>query len=191
MDKLELKDIAPYLPYKVKVQITEGYYDGKFKNLSGVQYDGLLNLGKGGNFGFIEREYHQVKLLLRPMSDLTKEITHNGETFMPMLYLAGIEDRNNQYLDDDKEGEPIIGIDENDFDMGSMTYAITKRFVYDKDLKCFAIDIYDEGGELEYRESFASESYELLQVLYELHFDVNDLIGRGLAINLNEVDNEE
>ncbi|MCT4156990.1 hypothetical protein HZP35_18825, partial [Elizabethkingia anophelis] len=84
MDKLELKDIAPYLPYKVKVQITEGYYAGKVKLLSGVQYDGLLNLGKGGRFGFTEREYHQVKLLLRPISDLTKEITHNGETFIPL-----------------------------------------------------------------------------------------------------------
>ena len=179
MDKLELKDIAPYLPYDIKVCTSYGNNTlNKPKKLLGADIDRLRT-----------SKSYSIYPLLRPMSDLIKEITHNGETFVPMLYLAGIEDRNNQYLDDDKEGEPIIGIDENDFDMGSMTYAITKRFVYDKDLKCFAIDIYDEGSELEYRESFASKSYELLQVLYELHFDVNDLISRGLAINLNEVDN--
>ncbi|MCT4034885.1 hypothetical protein HZQ14_15790 [Elizabethkingia anophelis] len=180
MDKLELKDIAPYYAYEL-------LFMSKYKTIHKLGIHNEMR-GKGIESRTIDQCLEMMPIL-RPMSDLTKEITHNGEKFVPMLYLAGIEDINYQYLDDDKEGEPIIGIDESDFDMGSMTYARTKRFVYDKDLKCFAIDIYDEGGELEYRESFASKSYELLQVLYKLHFDVNDLIGRGLAINLNEVDN--
>ncbi|MCT4190248.1 hypothetical protein HZP50_07050 [Elizabethkingia anophelis] len=166
MDKLELKDIAPYLPFKVKVQITDGYYDGKFKILSGVQYDGLLNLGKGGRFGFIEREYHQVKLLLRPMSDLTKEITHNGETFIPIARLLRMK-----FPD-----EPLIG-----------RYSIIKvsksgyprayfEFMATKEIRIYPFELFNTP-------------YWIIQKLQEWQFDTEKLIERGLAIDLNEVDN--
>ncbi|WP_395765198.1 hypothetical protein [Elizabethkingia anophelis] len=180
MDKLELKDIAPYLPYKVKVQITEGYYAGKVKLLSGVQYDGLLNLGKGGRFGFTEREYHQVKLLLRPMSDLTKEITHNGETFVPINKLSELFDfsiaANDEYRDSNFSFDP---------DTDEWFFHIDKYFngiVYTSTSEGM------RGHYGEFRLSFTVMN-KIVQKLCEWQIDFQDLIGRGLAININTLNN--
>ena len=68
MKKLELKYIAPYLPYGLK--LTGGH--GNIHELDA---------------GKIERvcipEYNW-KPILRPLSDLTKEIDHNGEKLVPL-----------------------------------------------------------------------------------------------------------
>lgn len=64
--KLELKHLAPYLPYGLK--ILNGWGDIKTLNYT--------HLDDEGN-GFIKH----VKPFLRPMSDLTKEIEHNGEKY--------------------------------------------------------------------------------------------------------------
>lgn len=64
--QLELKHLAPYLPFKVKVRCC---------------------LGKGSiwtlrQFNIAQFSYYD-KLILRPLSDLTKEVEHNGERFVP------------------------------------------------------------------------------------------------------------
>src|SRR5690606_13632168 len=79
--KLELKHLAPYLPYGLRlfhaeykakhildISIKEVIYDSE---MSAVTLTAMVN----GN------EY--LKPLLRPLSDLTKEIEHNGEKFVP------------------------------------------------------------------------------------------------------------
>lgn len=73
MEKLELKHVAPYLPYGLKVLYWNGDADSYVQTLSGLTYGLKSVLGSDKH-----------KLILRPLSDLTKEITHNGETFVPM-----------------------------------------------------------------------------------------------------------
>jgi hypothetical protein len=78
--KLELKHIAPYLPYRLKakdlitkeirtVTLLHFTYDTKTVGHNHLIYEGLL-LSK-----------HLP--ILRPLSDLTKEIEVNGEKFVP------------------------------------------------------------------------------------------------------------
>ena len=70
MDKLELRHLAPYLPYGLKIQMN----DGDIFTLYGI---------KGKNrMIYIELHGESVedlttgKPILRPLSDLTKEIEH-------------------------------------------------------------------------------------------------------------------
>ena len=68
--KLELKHLAPYLPYELRL------IEGKHSYvLSGG------NLDEWFNWGFPPRD---VRPILRPLSDITKEIEHNGEEFFPL-----------------------------------------------------------------------------------------------------------
>lgn len=82
--KLELKHLAPYLPYKLKGKLeNDEYYDTKI----GV----LLRLETAFDSDNIpmctveeyEDEIEFFKPILRPLSDLTKEIEVNGEKFVP------------------------------------------------------------------------------------------------------------
>lgn len=168
MDKLELKDIAPYLPHSLGVKILNHLndYTGKeFSEINGYYFIGksLHITYNGGNTG---KSISEFKPLLRPMSDLTKEITHNGETFVPIARLLRMK-----FPD-----EPLIG-----------RYSIIKvsksgyprayfEFMATKEIRIYPFELFDTP-------------YWIIQKLQEWKFDTEKLIERGLAINLNEVDN--
>ncbi len=114
--KLEIKHLAPYLPYGLKVQY-EGIVNTKELSMYNrerkiAEYNNLLNEFdkerptkiKGLKIGYIkitEIYLNHVKFrignkglqthyntsgfkpILRPLSDLTTEIEHNGEKFVP------------------------------------------------------------------------------------------------------------
>ena len=90
--KLELKHFAGYLPYGLKVQYisAEGWEDDGFtcrykteiEKIDGVRNGWILYLGCGGS------EFKDIKPILRPLSDLTKEIEVNGEKFVPIVKLS-------------------------------------------------------------------------------------------------------
>ena len=70
MEKQELKEVLmPYLPYRLNI-----------KN----------KIGKIVELTLSDAPYHfktEFKPILRPLSDLTKEIEHNGEKFVPYYQL--------------------------------------------------------------------------------------------------------
>ena len=77
--ELELKHITPYLPYGLK-----------FRNPFGIQtIKGLDTVSDAILIYYWDmadrKESHAIdcKLLLRPLSDLKKEIEHDGERFVP------------------------------------------------------------------------------------------------------------
>lgn len=74
MNQLTINHLAPYFPYVLRVE-RKSYKRERFKELSA--YD-LLPDG----------EIENLRLILRPLSDLTKEITHRGETFVPKMHLS-------------------------------------------------------------------------------------------------------
>ncbi len=86
MEKLELKHLAPYLPYKLYC----------FDTLT--QKKRVINTGQGSSNNWVGiktviRYKHIYKPILRPLSDLTKEIEVNGNNFIPniesFIYLGG------------------------------------------------------------------------------------------------------
>jgi hypothetical protein len=71
MKKLELKHIAAYLPYGVKALKRDMFPPNEYK----------VTVMKGLRLFMLSQD---EKIILRPLSDLTKPITHNGENFVPM-----------------------------------------------------------------------------------------------------------
>lgn len=105
MEKLELKHLAPYLPYGLKVIYRDLFSNRKRKALlTGLSKEEIettyLRKIKGCSGDIISFKGNnnlqdlELKLILRPLSDLTKEIEHNGEKFVPLDYNAFKTDRN-------------------------------------------------------------------------------------------------
>jgi len=150
--KLELKHLAGYLPYGLKaydsrstIELCASYLlvDDEFKN----EFISICEITNGGKFW--------IKPILRPLSDLTKEIEVNGEKFVPSKILE------NQYLSTsfwgtNSIGSGILGVD------GKM-----------KNL-CF-ID----------NEIIGECPYMIYEKLLSWHFDIYGLIENGLAIDIN------
>lgn len=76
MRTLELKDICGYLPY--------GLMQKHYNDVCSFTIATQSCMGKDV---FHEMPIRFGKPILRPMSDLTKEITHRGEKFVPLLAL--------------------------------------------------------------------------------------------------------
>jgi hypothetical protein len=80
MEKLQLKHLAGYLPYELKIQ------NGKeFDIVTGVSKENVESIFRGTyeNTSMIK----DVKPILRPLSDLTKPITIDGITFVPDTWI--------------------------------------------------------------------------------------------------------
>ena len=76
MKTLELKDICGYMPY--------GLMQKHYKNVCPFAVEIKSHIG---GYVFLKIPPKHGKPLLRPMSDLTKEISHEGERFVPLLAL--------------------------------------------------------------------------------------------------------
>lgn len=71
---MELKHIAPYLPHGVHLM-------NDFGNLHNTTLNKSISI----------YEMLEMKLILRPLSDLTKEIEHNGKKLIPYTELDKIK----------------------------------------------------------------------------------------------------
>jgi hypothetical protein len=86
MDKLTIRELAPYLPYKLQM-----IFDGKGGRV--IELTGITDQGKHGltitnGHGGMWLESCGFEPLLFPLSNLTKEIEVNGERFVPIDYNA-------------------------------------------------------------------------------------------------------
>lgn len=148
MDKLELKYLAPYLPYELKGVSQHG-----------TQY--LLNTFSDMKGGGIESRTidmwlsNGIRPILYPLSFLTKEIVHNCTTFIPVETFE---------IGDDESYGP-------EFDHGNVKLI--------EDLKTLAT--YDCHNDIHYL------PYVVVQMLLEWHFDIYNLIGRGLAVDKTSI----
>jgi len=80
MEKLELKHLAGYLPYKLKIRF--------FKNEEILFVEDLFLNGEVLDYVLIPSKYNHYKPILHPLSDLTNEITIDEITFVPIEYNA-------------------------------------------------------------------------------------------------------
>lgn len=71
---IPLKEIVGFLPYQLKVFLPA---DELTIDLKEFFFD--------KEYYTHERDLRFIKPIVRPLSDLTKEITHNGETFVPLV----------------------------------------------------------------------------------------------------------
>tara|TARA_B100000378_G_scaffold236018_1_gene202683 strand:- start:4540 stop:4968 length:429 start_codon:yes stop_codon:yes gene_type:complete len=109
--ELELKHLAPYLPYAVQIETL------------------YRSLGHMGGFNHKELdvftlnffEIEDIKPILRPLSDLTKKIEHNGEMFIPLDYLVS-EDEDDYFVDTDFESYIKARLGNSDYEKHMIKY---------------------------------------------------------------------
>lgn len=169
----ELLEIySQYLPYGVKVMQPSG----TILQLSGMDRLSLFFEEDVNIYGHME---NYSKLLLRPLSELTREIEHKGERFAPIIKLAdflGI--KYTQYTILDNSVDFVL--------CNSYRRVNTKskeprkaRFWYDG-FKTRGFKCTDTGLMLYF------DQVGVLRKLHEWHFDTDQIIDRGLALNLND-----
>lgn len=107
MKTLKLKHLAPYLPYGL---------NAKYHMLIDIKrkYDETIILSVTNIKWIIAGTHHKV--ILRPLSDLTKEIEHNGEKFVP------------EYWIDDKYGRNIDDVISDNRFVLELPYFIMQKF---------------------------------------------------------------
>ena len=77
METLEIKHLAAYLPYKIKIRV--------FRENESLFIEDVEITGEVIDYIFETKEYskYKYKPILRPLSDLTKEIEVYGKRFVP------------------------------------------------------------------------------------------------------------
>lgn len=181
--KLELKHITPYLPFKLKCY--EPRFNEKHTILGLIKNEIYIGDEDSINSFVLDDETFPI---LRPLSDLTKEIEVNGEKFYPLELIGKIIDNEYVGLAEDEDGI-IIGKDVSPrcgcpYDCDCMSY--TYNLFY-KDFNFYST-VYQDGNPNDMVDEIVHESYLLMQKLIEWHFDVFGLIEKGLAVDINTLE---
>ena len=161
---IDLKHIAPYLPYGLKITFEGDDCTHEVVGLS-IASKGVELISPFGDYGRADIE--DCKLILRPLSDLTKEIEHNGERFIPIMRIFGGDTYDHDYKYEISIVEkPIVGkrIEISVKGLGSPVISFSVSNILNNPLY-----------------------YSQWKELIEWHFDINSLIEKGLAIDINEL----
>jgi hypothetical protein len=190
MRTLELKDIAGYLPYGLKVL----YEFTKTATIEAVNVNGGIQLDEKGDYRryHIINEIERCKPILRPFSDLYRTIIYNGQGIVPIIHFA------KRIL-----GDKIHGYNQNYIDLHWIIFehenllskyeVKIERFPeLIQNHSCFvSIDHYNRNNKhcywrncREYKTDVAFIDY-----LHELKIDYRGLIDADLAIDVNTLEN--
>ncbi|OED34232.1 hypothetical protein AB832_07700 [Flavobacteriaceae bacterium (ex Bugula neritina AB1)] len=148
--ELELKHVAPYLPYYLEA-INE---DKEIKCVRwGIQTYTKRHVGL--NFLLIKQD-NDFKPLLRPMSDLFKNIEHQGKKV--------------------NVAELIVNWDD---DLEMSREETGNKAIWDDDQECFLR--FNIRTDRKHDNFVNGLRYWIVEILFEYHFDVFGLIEKGLA----------
>lgn len=160
MKTLELKDICGYMPY--------GLMQKHYKNVCPFAVEIQSHIG---GYVFLKIPFRHGKPLLRPMSDITKEIIHEGERFVPIVELAHIiEPGDNWQVYRDGAGDIVEYEDDDEKCIAHLRYSSD----------CFELNVGDDTETITMPETIA-----FFDKLNEWMFDYRGLISAGLAIDVN------
>ena len=176
--KLELRDIAGYIPYGLHAKTTNNEFiriRGSHEMIFPSIPDDFVLHGKS-DYSLV----YSLKPILRPLSDLYKTIKHNGKEVVPILELAKIA-----YIDD--EGIDLCNFILQKRDNNGQIYVSLKKdrfeFFYNDEWNMFYSylngEIYDVPNQ-----------YQLFDYLHELKIDYRGLIDDGLAVSVYDFENE-
>jgi hypothetical protein len=169
MRTLELKDICGYLPYGLKAQYSNNQTQDVITDVVNMPDNDDIKL----TIGYIGSGEHiwMYKPILRPLSDLYRAITHNGEEIVPIVECAKISISNENWkLKDECAFLKFNGM----------------SFVFNTD---------EDGGFFVTIRSAplvplcAPNQFKLFDFLHELKIDYRGLIDDGLAIDANTLEN--
>lgn len=167
-----LKIYSAYLPYGVNC-IAQGYNIDDFSDpvkpkkleLVGISDCKWCEIHEIGRSVTDQSYFEETYLLLRPLSDLTKEIEHNGERFYPIGKL-----HNSSYR---RRGR----VCKSEYEVNEMLSGMitTKK-------SSFSLGVEVDTNRVDNNKQW------VINYLLKWHFDIFGLIDQNLAINLNEAE---
>lgn len=185
-DQELLEIYSAYLPYGVNFLVKRRKYF--IEPLIGIKYNKPIIVGLK-----IDADYTYIgsKLLLRPLSDLTKEIEHEGERFVPIVELFKIRTQKtpNEVFDYYIENDTAIlrvkcpqleeltfkSFFEIELEPYNIAFSLVSEIWEGEQLKDESI--YQCGNEM-----------KMLFKLLSWHFDIFGAIENGIAVDLNTVE---
>ena len=177
MKTLELKDIIGYLPYKLNfINISGSEEDDTIYTLKGLStYHGAEYELSEGQYSCVGIEH--IVTILRPLSDLEKPIKVEGcdnEEFNPALEIAKLCIPFKRWSVDEKTKKI------QHKKIPYYTHLSKIHRIYFKFYKAVFIRYNDKGILDE-----VPLPFEVINLLHQWHFDIYDLIEKGLAIDIN------
>lgn len=194
---ITLQEITPYIPHNLKARLSQkgkfnldSEYPNEYQNKIGqIKLWTIDNKGIGGilqitdNYYFDFCEIDEIQIFVRPWSDITREIEHNGEKFVPIVEFAKIASKNTIREKDEilnfskcikvSMRHPLLA--QCEILIGGLTF----YFQYDYEYNIFVM------RDINRKHVAFLNQIELFQKLFEWHFDVFGLIERGDAIDIN------
>lgn len=172
MEELEFNHIAPYLPDGLKYQMQ---IDNSGTLVTITVDINSLDIHVKRMIGGAKMLYGLAKPIYHPLSDLTKEIKHNGEKFVPIVKIA------------EMAFSPISKTIITNYSLGQNNNNVFIEFTQnDMDLVCNYSKKWNHFElKKENKYLLILGQYELYQKLFEWKFDVFNLIEKGLAIDVN------
>lgn len=181
MNKLKLEHLAPYLPYELKVTFEGDEYTHIVVGLNIASSRGVELISPFGHFGTARVE--DCIPILRPLSDLTKEINHKGERFVPMVELYKIA--RGRFKDSIVKQWSV---------MSTTSIIVEKEGNND-----FIFSLFKSDSDVRIEDSYFFQLHStnspkllniqcwniLFQKLLEWHFDIFRLLDKKLAIDIN------
>ena len=124
-----------------------------------------------------DSDLDKFKLILHPISDLTKPIEHDGEVFVPMIKLAEIASGEAGWIINDSTVDAIKYISADTFYLFSFAKGfLSFEYMLWSDDDCLIPDK-------------KCNQFGLVQQLIKWKFDIANLIEKGEAIDINTLEN--
>jgi hypothetical protein len=177
MKTLELSQIAGYLPYGLCVE-TETAGKKQVFRVTTLWASGIVELAPLSIVGYNQGKLSTVKPILRPLSDLYRTVTHNGEEIEPIVECAKKLFQNTKWKVHEKvksnEFSPYVEIERVQDNLSLL-------FCYD--FGQFRLFMSEKKAEIR------CDQIQLFDFLHELKIDYRNLIDAGLAIDANTLEN--
>lgn len=206
--KLTLREIVPYLPYGLKAKLSqEGVFnlDSEYRNEYAYRIctitdfttyskdlGGSIKVDKTKDYRFDFDSLSEIEIILRPLSDLIKEIEVNGEKFVPLQKLCRLFAYNEQYKKDwifnSEENYAFNGgSNRNNFNKDLIYFCSASDPITNREFGYYSISkkFYLKNNRDKEDLTYVVNQYDAMQKLFEWHFDVFGLIEAGLAIDIN------
>lgn len=165
--ELGLKHLAPYLPHGLDTEYNLISVDPNYPNEFRT---------KKLNENTISFCLKYCKPILRPLSDLTKEIKHKGNVFIPLEKISEDFTSEIDFIDVDRALWQVMNpYGTIDYSLWFETINIGDESIIIEHLNCNGKD---NQNIITYRRYFQ---------LCKWHFDVFGLIEKGLAIDINDI----
>ena len=176
MNKLELKHLAPYLPYGLHGFVVTNRANFEVE-IVGWNYNTLKT--SPSIHGYTHCPFEQFQPILHPLSDLVKPCLSEGK--IPIVELAKIAFKKPDYVAWMEDGNCLVG-----YKSKSPSYL----FSWSKSHCSFSVmDLFYSGSKWRAnKDTFCSNQLALFEWLFEHHFDVYGLIDQNLAVDINKIE---